>query len=326
MSRRTSPAKGPDWPPEKTLAALKEQLQKLQAFKGKKLLEVERDEDEWEQFTRNVYAHGFGGDSPNLKDHTLARTAGVHNLMGISDHQRQLNCQERLSQYESTLKSSIRELEASVTISDPQIPVPISVHTLAPPYSARKPADDNELLILISHSSKDEALASALVEFLRAGLLTNKIRCSSVDGYRLPAGVHTDSQLRGEVKSAPVLIGLITHNSLASAYVMFELGARWGAGSFMVPLLAGVSADEIRGPLSGLNALRADNDSQLHQLLTDVAKPLRTDVQNPASYVNQLSAIKARASEIKPVVHPGPAVATPAEMKRLDRVRNKSRT
>ena len=49
------------------------------------------------------------------------------------------------------------------------------------------------LLVFISHSSKDAELAQALIDLLKdaLGLTANQIRCSSVDGYRLPVGVNT---------------------------------------------------------------------------------------------------------------------------------------
>jgi hypothetical protein len=70
------------------------------------------------------------------------------------------------------------------------------------------------ILVLISHSSKDAPLAEALINLLRSGLglLASQIRCSSVDGYRLPAGVNTGDKLRKEIRSAKVLIGLLTPN------------------------------------------------------------------------------------------------------------------
>jgi hypothetical protein len=312
MARRATSTKGPDWPPEKTLPLLKSQLVSLQEFKGKTFREVERAEDEWEQFTRSVIIHGFGEGSQNLSNFLMARSAGMHNMMGISDHQRQLNFEERTSQYESTLNSSIRELEAIVGLAMPN-PRAASLRPGGTPIAS----GGDQPLVLISHSSKDMELASALVEFLRAGLLINRIRCSSVDGFRLPAGVQTDSQLRAEVNSTNVLIGLITPNSLASAYVMFELGARWGAGSFMIPLLAGVTPDEIRGPLSGLNALSASNDSQLHQLLADIANVLEIAVQNPASYAKQLSVVKDGSADIQSQTRPNGAVAAPSESLRV---------
>jgi hypothetical protein len=156
------------------------------------------------------------------------------------------------------------------------------------------------LLVFISHSSKDVELASAFIDLMKAALVlrADQIRCSSVDGYRLPVGVNTEDKLRGEVNAAKVVIGLITPSSMASPYVMFELGARWGAKRFIAPLLAGLRARDLQGPLSLLNALAANNDSQLHQLLEDVGRELGLVVQSPASYTSNLNAVRKRAEAI----------------------------
>src|SRR5262249_48012514 len=150
-----------------------------------------------------------------------------------------------------------------------------------------KAATHSGLWILISHSSKDADLALALIDLLKAGLCltADKIRCTSVDGYRLPVGVNTVGKLREEVNAARVVIGLITPRSLSSYYVMFELGARWGANLFVAPLLAGVKANELSGPLGLLNALSASNEAQLHQLLEDIAQQLGLEVQSAPSYI-----------------------------------------
>jgi TIR domain len=123
-----------------------------------------------------------------------------------------------------------------------------TLHDMPP----QPPATHRGLSIFISHSSKDADLALALIDLLKAALAlrADQIRCSSVDGYRLPVGVNTESKLREEVNAAKVAVGLITPNSLASYYVMFELGARWGADLFLAPLMAGVKAGELSGPLS----------------------------------------------------------------------------
>jgi len=132
------------------------------------------------------------------------------------------------------------------------------------------------IVVLISHSSKDSEIAKSLVDLLVAGLglRISQIRCSSLDGCRLPAGADTDDQLREEVNSAEATIGLITPNSMKSPYVLFELGARWGAKRYMVPLLAAVDPRDLRGPLSGINALSCSNDAQVRQLVDDVRRQL----------------------------------------------------
>jgi hypothetical protein len=53
-------------------------------------------------------------------------------------------------------------------------------------------------LVFISHSSADRRLARALVELLRSALNlpADRVVCTSVDGYRLPAGADTDEARR----------------------------------------------------------------------------------------------------------------------------------
>lgn len=135
------------------------------------------------------------------------------------------------------------------------------------------------IAVFISHASEDADLAEAVVDLLRdaIALSAKDIRCSSVDGYRFKAGADTDEQLRQEVKNSTSFIGIITPDSLRSAYVLFELGARWGANLHLAPLLAkGVGVGSLRGPLSGLNALDATSDAQLHQLVEEKSpKPVR---------------------------------------------------
>jgi hypothetical protein len=106
--------KGPDWSPEQTLRVLRQQLEKLQPFKGRNRQEMDRDEQVWKQITEGAFVHGFGEGSHNLSHYYDARSAGVHNIMGVSEYQRQLNYNARIERYEATLLSSIAELEASL--------------------------------------------------------------------------------------------------------------------------------------------------------------------------------------------------------------------
>jgi hypothetical protein len=161
------------------------------------------------------------------------------------------------------------------------------------------PEESEGLDIFISHSSKDADLAEAIINLLRNALNIPdwKIRCTSVDGYRHPIGTPTDERLRLEVREARVFIGLITSASIQSAYVMFELGARWGAHLHLAPLLAS-SADTalLRGPLAATNALSCDSPAQVHQLVADVASSLGARAGSPATYQKAVEALVSLSS------------------------------
>ena len=146
--------------------------------------------------------------------------------------------------------------------------------------------------IFISHSSRDVELARALIDLLLAALpiASDDIRCSSVDGYRLPGGVSTDEWLRNEVHDADMVIGLLTPNSLRSAYVAFELGARWGTQKRMIPLLAsGITPEVLEGPLGGINALDCGSDGQIHQLVEETASHLNIKQHRTSTFTRQVN-------------------------------------
>jgi hypothetical protein len=139
--------------------------------------------------------------------------------------------------------------------------------------------------VFISHASEDAKLAGRLAHLISIALPGATILCTSVDGYRLPAGSNVDDQLRKEVHDSMAFIGIVSRASLRSMYVLFELGARWGAGKSLIPLVAhGVPTSMVGAPLSALNALRADSTGQLQQLVSDLAIQLGITPQNPAVF------------------------------------------
>jgi hypothetical protein len=257
---------------------------------------------------------GWGVQSPGFEVTTLRiseQIVTLKNIEGIwDDHIRQYSARLELpegQQHRAFIRDSLLKQQPT-NLAPPtskRIP-PRQTPTHPEPRNAKSLSNDTGILVLISHSSKDTELASCLIELLRAGLglRPDQIRCSSVDGYRLPAGVNTDAQLQVEVNIAKVVIGLMTPHSLASPYVLFELGARWGAKLPMVPLMAGVKSEELRGPLSGINALSATVEAQLHQLLANVSKSLDLPLQSAASYSRYISVVLQESQRITPAVPP----------------------
>jgi hypothetical protein len=156
--------------------------------------------------------------------------------------------------------------------------------------------------LFISHSSKDKRVAKALIDFLRAALAIphDRVRCTSVDGYKLSAGAKTENALQNEIQNAICFIGLITPDSMKSQFVLFELGARWGSDEHLVPLLAnGMTAGSLRPPLSSLNALSCASKGEMEQLVHDLANVLKKNVPLPTVYQYQLRALLKLQSEKK---------------------------
>jgi hypothetical protein len=152
----------------------------------------------------------------------------------------------------------------------------------------------SKLELFVSHSSKDVALVKLLINLLRSALKLSapENRCTSVDGYRLPGGADTMGQLRREVHDAQAFIGIVSAASLDSMYVAFELGARWGAGKHLLPILvSGADPSMLSGPLTGINALRCDSSAQLHQLIDDLAKQLGIKADSPAAFQAEIDQI-----------------------------------
>jgi hypothetical protein len=152
--------------------------------------------------------------------------------------------------------------------------------------------------IFISHSSADKDIAAALIALLRSAIPSInpvRVRCTSVPGYRLPGGADTDDQLRQDMVDARVFVGLITAESIKSTYVLFELGARWGAGRQLTPLMAaGMPPGALRAPLDRLNAHSCGVPDHLHQLVDEISSKLGLDRVSPAIYssaVNDLVAL-----------------------------------
>ena len=115
----------------------------------------------------------------------------------------------------------------------------------------------------------------------------------------MPVGANTEAQLREEVNAAKVLAAVITPSSLASQYVMFELGTRWGANLPLASLLAGVKPSELSSPLSLLNVLLASEDGQIHQFGADLAKMLGVQLQGTASFLLHVVRVKNLAESTR---------------------------
>jgi hypothetical protein len=145
------------------------------------------------------------------------------------------------------------------------------------------------LKIFISHSSEDAKIAKALINLFQKSLNipSSNIRCTSVDGYKLPVGSSTISTLKSEVEESEVFIGILTNISIQSTYVLFEMGARWGSGKPLLPVLAaGATPSILQAPLNDYNALDCNNESHIHQMLENLSDLLKMRLERPNVYAD----------------------------------------
>ncbi len=179
---------------------------------------------------------------------------------------------------------------------------------------AKQEESTQMLSLFVSHSSKDLAIVCPLVELLRAGLRLSaaEILCTSVDGYRLRGGANTEEELRTEVHDARAFLGVISPASLESMYVTFELGARWGARKHLLPVLTpGTDKKVFDGPLGSINALRCDNRSQLHQLVSDLAAELGIKPELPAALEGHIEDVLQAGRTLVSQPQPSALAASP---------------
>ena len=149
--------------------------------------------------------------------------------------------------------------------------------------------------IFISHSSSDIEIAKLVIEIVRKAfnISSDKIRCTSVPGYKLKAGANTDEQLKKEIFSSKAFIGLITKESIGSTYVLFELGARWGINYPLIPLICDKEGTSLlNGPIKTINTLSAIDSSDMLQFLNDLGDVLELKAENPAGYIDDIEKLK----------------------------------
>ncbi|MBC2693769.1 MAG: hypothetical protein HF982_00500 [Desulfobacteraceae bacterium] len=96
-----------------------------------------------------------------------------------------------------------------------------------------------ERLIFISHKEKDVELAKLLVNFILSSvdIKEDELRCTSVSGHQLNCGTTLSEQLRSDLCLTTVVFVILTYQSIRSPWFLFELGASWVFGKFLIPIL-----------------------------------------------------------------------------------------
>lgn len=137
-----------------------------------------------------------------------------------------------------------------------------------------------EMKIFISHSHKNRDAARALVDFLLSGLSLGDadIRCTSVPGHQLRFGKTIPEMLKDDINLAPAVIALISTESHKADWVLFELGAAWGLGRSIFPVLGpDIEVRDLPGPLGNLPCVIVGAEDAASRMI-DLIQQLQEDL------------------------------------------------
>ena len=132
----------------------------------------------------------------------------------------------------------------------------------------------NSVKVFISHSEKDRTIAEKILYYLCSALQIEdeEIRCTSVPGHTLKHG-KLPELIKNDISSNPIIIWILTPNSLKSTWVMFELGASWIKGLTIIPMIAPpLSYKNIPDPLKGLTSIEFRKNTIAPQLTEMVSQ------------------------------------------------------
>jgi len=122
--------------------------------------------------------------------------------------------------------------------------------------------------IFISHDTADETLALLLKKLVEGIFLNSEV---FVSGRDLRGGNLWIEEIRKHLRSAKVIISLITRGSAENPWVLFESGAGFTEDK-TIPICAdGISVGKLEPPLKLLHARNFD-EAGLKRLIQDIAK------------------------------------------------------
>lgn len=136
---------------------------------------------------------------------------------------------------------------------------------------------DRYPILFISHRHEDKGVVEALVNLLEAAFSFEpwQMRCTSIPRLSPPYAEDLNEQIRKEVTKAKLVLGVITPSLKGSSYVLFELGACWGAKRTPLPLLArGATPADIPDPIAGTLAVKLTEKEEINKLLRELPEKL----------------------------------------------------
>lgn len=145
--------------------------------------------------------------------------------------------------------------------------------------------------LFISHSSKDRELIKTLVEFLQMGMGISRgeIFCTSYP-EELPTGEQFIEVIKKEMINCEVVFFVITDEFLRSQFCLTEMGAAWGLGKRIYPLML-VKLERIENtPLKGIQVRFLEKQSDVNAIYDELRNCNIITRTSITEYINRIDA------------------------------------
>ena len=143
--------------------------------------------------------------------------------------------------------------------------------------------------IFIIHSSRDRELIRILLDFLQIGMgiSRDEIFCTSYP-EELPTGDNFIEIIRKQMRNCEAAFLVITDNFLKSQFCLTEMGAAWGLGKRIYPILL-VSLDKVeKTPLKGLQVRFLNNENDISAIYDELRNNGIITRTSTAEYIHRL--------------------------------------
>lgn len=145
--------------------------------------------------------------------------------------------------------------------------------------------ETRENKIFISHSSLDIKIVEKVIDILEViGVPSNKIFCTSFEGYGIKLGSDFLEVIRKELDSNILVLFILSSNFYSSVVSLCEMGATWVKTNNHIPILIPpFEYEDIRGVIPTTHGMKINEKDKLNSLKDVVSEfigldPLNTSV------------------------------------------------
>lgn len=174
---------------------------------------------------------------------------------------------------------------------------------LTPPSANPEPVKPTgSKKIFISHSKKDMTYVQEIINVLGTiGVESDRIFCSSYEGYGNPLGANYLDALKKELQGDVLVLFMLSHNFFDSKIGLCEMGAVWILAQEQIPIyIPPFTAEDVKGVFPAAQGMYINNSTQLLLLKERIEKEFH--IQKRITGVRWDHQIKRSLKEIEEAI------------------------